>query len=285
MSTTPFTDRQTMNAPFFEFFHYLDQTPPEVDFHVHDFYEVFFFISGDVDYIVEGRSYHLQPGDLLLTNSMDIHRPLIRPGKPYERYVLWVNDRFIQNSAEVGDDLTACFEDANHKQYKLVRPDPPTRQHLINQCTRILDAQRSTKFGARNLLYGAVNNFVVYLNRAYFATPESIRWDVIENPVVNGVVAYIDASFTQPLSLEQLEKMFHLTRYHLSRKFKDFTGLSIYQFIMKKRLAHARDLLRSGSSVMEACFDSGFGDYSNFLKAFKREFQCSPRDFARIIPE
>ena len=46
-----FTQRQTMNTRFFEFHHYVDLEPPEVAFHEHEFYEVFFFLSGNVDYV------------------------------------------------------------------------------------------------------------------------------------------------------------------------------------------------------------------------------------------
>ena len=84
-----FTLRQTMERPDFECYHYLDPVPPAVDFHEHEFYEVFFFLSGDVNYIIEGRTYQLRPGDILLTDNRDIHKPDIRPGKPYERFVIW----------------------------------------------------------------------------------------------------------------------------------------------------------------------------------------------------
>ena len=63
-----FTLRQTMQRSDFECYHYLDPVPPVVDFHEHEFYEVFFFLSGDVNYIIEGRTYQLRPGDILLTD-------------------------------------------------------------------------------------------------------------------------------------------------------------------------------------------------------------------------
>ena len=44
-----FTLRQTMQEEDFEFHHYLDEIPPVVEFHEHPFYEVFFFLSGNVN--------------------------------------------------------------------------------------------------------------------------------------------------------------------------------------------------------------------------------------------
>lgn len=56
MSTQQFTARQYMVSPDFEFFHYKDDNNLEVEYHYHDFYEIYFFISGRVTYIVEGKS-------------------------------------------------------------------------------------------------------------------------------------------------------------------------------------------------------------------------------------
>lgn len=274
-----FTQRQTMIAGDFEFYHYLDLEPPVVDFHHHEFYEVFFFISGMVNYTVEGRSYQLRPGDILLTNNRDIHRPEVAWGKPYERYVLWLNGEFLGKIQHPKDDLTACFCDAAQKQYKLIRPDGETLAQLQGLCRRIIGLQRENAFGSATLLYAAVTEFLVYLNRAYFDTSAEIRQDVTENEAVNQVVAYIESHLVEDLNLDSVADVSHLSKFYLDRQFKQYTGLTIYQYILKKRLITARTMLRSGASVMDACMGCGFNDYSNFLKAFKREFGRMPKEF------
>ena len=54
-----FDPRQSMTTPKFEIFHYRDAKFEGVAVHQHDFYEVYFFISGNVEYNVEGKSYLL----------------------------------------------------------------------------------------------------------------------------------------------------------------------------------------------------------------------------------
>ena len=274
-----FTQRQVMNTPDFEFYYYLDPTPPQVDFHHHEFYEVFFFLSGIVRYTIEGRCYQLRPGDILLTNAWDIHRPEVSSDKPYERCVLWLSKDFLDKLSLSGDDLNACFIDSAKKKYKLIRPNGETSATLRSLYHRTLLLQKDGGFGAKSLLYAAITELLVYLNRAYFDTPELIRRDVTENDMVNQVVEYVGQHLTEPLSLDNIAATFHLSKYHLDRQFKHFTGLSLYQFIMKKRLLLARTLLQAGHSATDACISCGFGDYSNFLKAFKREFNCTPKAF------
>ena len=63
-----FSLRQTMVRPDFECYHYLDQVAPEVDFHEHEFYEVFFFLSGNVSYNIEGPGISSSPTTRIFTN-------------------------------------------------------------------------------------------------------------------------------------------------------------------------------------------------------------------------
>lgn len=275
-----FTLRQTMQQPDFECYHYCDPVPPVVDFHEHAFYEIFFFLSGNVLYTIEGRTYQLRPGDILLTNNRDIHRPDVRPGKAYERYVIWVQPEVIADVRKMGGvDLTACFLDAAEKKYKLIRPDSAVLTHLKGICEKMVYAKNDGAFGSSTLSLVYLIEFLIYLNRAYFATPDAIRQDVTENEKINEAVAYIGDHLKEDLSLDGLAKALYVSKSHLNHRFKEFTGLTLYQYIIKKRLVVARNMLQEGAQVIDACMECGFNDYSNFLKAFKREFGKSPKEF------
>ena len=145
--------RQTMQRSDFECYHYLDPVPTMVDFHEHEFYEVFFFLSGDVNYIIEGRTYQLRPDDILLTDNRDIHKPDIRPGKPYERFVIWIDPDFLSRAGTPGTDLTRCFTDASEKKYKRIRPDSGELTHLRSICDKMLRSRDEQEFGSGTLAY------------------------------------------------------------------------------------------------------------------------------------
>lgn len=275
-----FNPIQTMTEKYFEYHHTYNETPPLVEFHQHPFYEIFFFLSGNVTYTIEGKSYKLRPGDILLTNSSDIHRPDIQEGKPYERIVIWLADDFFMMLKDFyGEDLSACFTDAASKDYRLIRPDGQNITLLKTLCTQIAKAKHSTEPGSAALASAYLTEFLVQVSRAYYETPDSIKCDVTENEKINQIVQFINENLAGDLSLSNLETHFYMSKYYLSRQFKQFTGLSLYQYIIKKRLIAARNLLRSGASVMDACLQSGFNDYSNFLKAFKREFGKNPSNY------
>lgn len=274
------TDRQVMlGESAFEFYHYLDNDPPEVEFHQHPFYELFFFLNGDADYIIEGKIYKLRAGDILLTNSLDIHRPEIRPGKPYERIVLWLEDRFFDQLRTGGDNLADCFVDAARKDYRRIRPSQSRLIRIRTLCRQISETQNSTLLGSYTLTCAYLFELLVEVCRCYFDSTEAMDEDVTENVKINEIIRYLNTNIQAELSLDMVADRFYTSKYYLTRQFKQFTGMTIYQYIIKKRLTISRDMLLSGIPVTSACVECGFSDYSNYLKAFKREFGCNPRDF------
>lgn len=72
-----FTQRQHMLRPGYEIFRYCDSELGEVSLHHHDFYEIYLFLNGSVEYSIESRIYRLLPGDILLIGPMELHQPRI----------------------------------------------------------------------------------------------------------------------------------------------------------------------------------------------------------------
>ena len=88
--THNFTSRQKMSRNTYEIFHYRDAAMQDVALHHHDFYEVYYFLSGSVGYNIESRSYRLSPGDILLIAPHELHQPVFpEEMQGYERIVLW----------------------------------------------------------------------------------------------------------------------------------------------------------------------------------------------------
>ncbi len=269
-----------LEGKMYEIHHYIDEAPPHVEFHQHPFYELFYFMNGNVQYTIEGKTYHLRPGDILLTNSLDIHRPEILPGKPYERIVIWLAEDLFKWLKYGEDDLSRVFHDAAFRDYRLLRPGKARSEQLQNLCEKCIDAICSSQLGKYTLGTARLMELLVRICRYYYEDATLVPEDVMENAKINALLRYINENITEKLTLDLLAHRFYISKYYLSRQFKRYTGMGIYQYIMKKRLTISRDLMLAGSSVTQACMDCGFNDYSNYLKAFKREFGCNPGVYA-----
>ncbi|WP_313558890.1 AraC family transcriptional regulator [Ruminiclostridium cellobioparum] len=257
-----FTPRQYMVKNDFEFFHTKEELPPNIEYHNHDFYEIFFYISGKVTYVIEGKSYKLKPGDIILINNRELHRTIIEGGEDYERIVIWIKPDYITNLNTDSTDLTMCFESSAKKKYNLLRPDTETLAYLKTIVQKLEKAYYNSGFGSEVLKYAYVNEY---------------------NQKISNIIKYINANLDSQLSLENISAQFYISKYHLLREFKKYTGFTIHRFIQKKRLIMARMLLKENVKVSEVSLVCGFGDYSNFIRTFKREYGISPKVFAREI--
>ena len=277
-----FTHRQYMIHSSFEFFHYRDDPELQVEFHNHDFYEIYLFLSGKVTYIIEGKSYSLKPNDILLVNNKEIHKPIIERGGIYERIVIWVKPEFIKSLCTHECDLLTCFESTSKNKYNLLRPDVEMSGIIKGIITKLSKAYKSAAFGDNILREYYMAELIVYLNRAYLENHiNDIEDDVIYDKKINEILHYINLNLHENLSLEALSTRFYTSKYHLLRQFKKHTGYTLHNYIHQKRLITAKTLLKEGARISDVCQECGFNDYSNFIRSFSKTFHISPKKYAK----
>ena len=99
---------------------------------------------------------------------------------------------------------------------------------------------------------------------------------------VSRAVRTIDRHSHAALPLAQLARQAGLSPYHFLRTFKSVTGVTPHQYVLRARLRDAAWRLASGSDrILDIALDTGFGDVSHFTRAFRAEFDVSPRGFRR----
>lgn len=278
--THSFTDRQKMRRNTFEVFHYRNENLQEVALHHHDFYEIYFFLSGNVSYNIESRSYRLSPGDVLLISPQELHQPVFSPEKQqYERYVLWVSSGLLQQFVLSGQDLSQCFDTTRPEHTNLVRPDAVTREVLSYLFQQLVREQDSQDFAAEINRLSLLAQLLVLVNRMALRAGRAPEPRENADSVVYRILSYIGEHYSEDLSLDFLANEFFVSKYHLSREFSRVVGTPVHRYIVQKRLIMARQMMAAGVSTSEVSQLCGFGDYSNFYRAFTGEYQISPRKY------
>lgn len=255
----------------FRLFHIKDQTEKEYFYHYHDFHKIIVFLSGKAAYHIEGKTYHLKPWDILLVSRGAIHMPEIDFSVPYERFILWIRPdiRF--------PELTTCFQKADDRSYSLIRLDSRLLEQLKDTLYALESTLPGTGFGDALLKDALFTQFMVYVNRI-FLQKEYItdKKSFSSDSQVEQLVRYINRNLEKELSIDALAAKFFLSRYHMMRKFKEETGYTIHSYITSKRLLLARSLISQGIPVMKAAAQSGFNDYTTFVRAYKKQFGSAP---------
>ena len=281
-----FDPRQEMKHPDYELQYKRDSYLKDVELHHHDFFEVYFLLSGDVTYLIENRICHVLPGDLLLISPRELHQVCIQPEMAvYERYVLWVDERLIRRLSSADSDLYAGFDPARPGHRNRLRLNPEDRTRIQTLKEQLYTETQRGGYGTDLLRQSLLSQLLVQINRLTSREDSGYEEENRASRAVSQVISYISLHYAEQLSLEMLAERFFISKYHLSHEFNRQVGTSVYRFLQKKRLLIARQLLAQGekpNTVYSAC---GFNDYTNFYRAFKAEYHISPRQYAISIQD
>lgn len=270
-----FNKTQMMISDNFEVYHYREPYFKSLDFHSHDFYEFYLFLDGQVTYYVEDMVYELSRGDLLLIQPGRMHRPVIeREDAVYERMVLWVNRGYLRSLERKEGDITSPLDDflsGGGCRIRLCGEELIFFRQIIIRLINAWEEKDDTAAG------GLIN---VFVNGVCAYEPEKNGQN---QGLIQEIIGYINENFTQPLTLEMLCAKFYISKYHMLRKFKQYTNSTVHEYILSKRISRARSLIRQGFSASDACLLCGFSDYSNFYKTFAAQTGMTPSEFKKTV--
>lgn len=266
---------QVMLEEDFEAHHNRDPYFRTIEFHAHDFLELYLFLDGSVTYYIEDQVYDLCPGDLLIIPPGRMHRPVIANERAaYERMVLWVELDYIARIDSAAGELQAALRGIGANGYRV----PLRGDDLIFAASlfrRIVKMERGGVFTS-----SAIRLYLKDAFEAYSLVEKEARG---ETAVIPQVIRYLTEHFREPLRLDDLAARFFISKSYLNRHFKAYTNSTVYAYLMALRITHARRMLREGATAAEAGRECGFSDYSTFYKAFKAQTGITPQEFkARV---
>lgn len=271
------------NLPFVHVSRVRSHLPYNADFHLHENYEIYLLIDGEIDYFVEHTCYRLTPGSLILFDDKTIHKCSNALGTAYERATVHFNPHIVKGLGTEKTDLLACFRTIAQRE-NIVQLTPAEVAEYLSLADRILQLRFDRRSGTDVLQRACLMELLVMVNRCFATRKSSAR--AIQSTKVTGsrlrpLLDYIDNHLTENLSLDALAQGLSMSKSNISHIFKEETGSTPSRYITTRRIALAKHLLRSGCTVTEACMQSGFNDYANFIRVFKTATGVSPGQYKK----
>lgn len=254
----------------FRLFHLKDKEPGEYEYHYHDFHKLIWFISGSVEYHIEGKTYHLEPHDILLVGRGEIHKPFIGTTEPYERYVFYISEEFLMEHSEKGSELDIAFRLSRQEDSNVIRLSPPGSALLFETVKCLEKVKREQGYAVEMYSRILFLKLLIELNRCCIENPEVFHKTARYDKKIVEMIHYINENLSEDLTIESLSSYFYLSKYHMMRKFKEETGYSMHQYILEKRVLAAKNMILAGTPATVACMECGFKDYSTFSRAYKK---------------
>lgn len=157
------------------------------------------------------------------------------------------------------------------------------RQNVINKIvSEIIEYIKNDEKSNDMKLFSFILQIIILCNDFYDAeTLKPVNYKMPD--MILNTMRFISENYNQKLSMKEITCMLHCSVTYLSRIFKQYVGMTVYDYITTIRIAKAQIMLREGKSVTEACFLSGFNDCSNFINKFKRATNETPSEFKKHL--
>lgn len=233
--------------------------PALKDEEFHDYHEFILFLGGSAYFLSKNIQQKLPHGCIVAIPKEHFHQFIVDSPNEYVRCILGFRETETTR-ALIESVMTKIkiFETPNEKIIRLF-------SELCEIAKSELDESEKSIFAE-----GALHQLLIYFKHL---ESDAITKNVNVSEVVRSAIDFIDKNFQKALSVPMIASKLFVSESTLSHKFSREMNLSIYQYILKKRLISARMRIEAGESLSNAAINSGFSDYSSFYRAYKKHYK------------
>ena len=274
-----FNSRQYMLAEDFELYYYSDVNFQNVGSHSHAYYEVYLFSEGCVDMVIDGKTCSLRAGDMIIMPPQTMHRAIIKNREvPYQRFVFWVSKNYCERLSKESEDYLYLFQYAEKEKEYVYHLNLLDFNGIRGRLSALLEELHTNRFGRDTQIDLSVRDLILTLNRMIYQQKHPMtRRENLSS--YQAITEYMSNHLEEDLSLDALSREFYLNKYYIGHLIQENTGVSLHQYILKKRLAACCDAMMEGQTIGACCAKYGFLNYSSFYRAFRKEYAMSPSEF------
>lgn len=237
--------------------------------------EILFVYQGAGQYVVEGHSYPIRIGDILLYNQGDLHEVTSSAQHEIGTICFGIDGVCLEGLPE--GHLTVA-------QRGFVRPTADAFAHFQSVCGMIYEnAKEKTPYA------NEMNRFLLpaLVLLAVNLQPDERSAEQPQHLVLaNRIRQYIGIHYADPLTLESIGQAFHISPYYLSHIFKEVVGMSPIQYMIRCRVGEAQNLLISTDySATQIAAIVGYGNANHFNAIFLRLVGLPPIRYRKAYLE
>ena len=240
-------------------FKYAKGEPSVKDEEFHDYHEFVLFMGGNSYFLSKDIQQNLSQGSVVLIPKEHFHQFVVSAPEKYERCILGFYET---------DEARALVTTVMNEISVVAAPNERIRRlfgELCEVAKSELDESEKKLF-----IKSALPQLLLYFK--HFPA-EAVTENVTVSPAVRAAIEIIDEKFVEALSVSSIASSLFVSPSTLAHKFSKEMNISIYQYILKKRLISAHMRILRGESYTSAAQRSGFSDYSSFYRLYKKYYK------------
>lgn len=241
--------------------------PELVGPHIHNCYEIYANVSGNISFLVNNKVYDVSSGDIIFTKAGDVHHCICNEPCVHEHFCVWFED-----GASV---LTKALQ---KYEFPCLKPENfQTREELFYLLKKLHSLFETENFISKTSTFMALIDLL--LNKTEISASQNEKIPV----AFQNVLDYMNEHFAEIQYISEINEKFFISAATLNRWFRKYLNLSPREFLEAKKLSLAEQLLQKGYSVTDAGEISGFTDISHFITVFKKKFGKTPHKYKQHV--
>lgn len=267
-----------MDSHFADAHQDISYTKDIVSLHSHMFFELLYCRSGKIEYFLGTKRYRVTPGDIIIIPPGISHRPLFPEylEEPYRRYVIWISAEMMSFFQKQCPELSSIVSSPT-----FIHTKDTSFAYLKDYFSRACFENIEHSLGWEISILGITSELIPLLARAKNSvlTPAPLP----EKPeLIDEILYYIENNMTKKIVLSDVAKQFFVSESTISQLFRKKLDVSFYHCVTQRRLIAAKNCILQGDSLDSIYEKVGFGDYSTFFRAFKKEYGISPSKYKNL---
>ena len=242
----------------------------------HEEIEIKFFYEGRATLMVDTAAMTVQSGDIVVINPYEFHSTveLDEQKAKYHLFMIGLDCFTARNPS--GLNLKRLLLARGIRFNNLIREDEELRRLLLS----VLEENRRQDEFSRYVIEAQLQEFFVRLLRTQ-VNPDSLTVTLDEKirhySIIDPAIRRIHMGYNEKLTIDELAEKCSVSKYHFCRVFKQATGVSAIQYLMRYRLRIAHALLNeTDKSISEIAWNCGFSDENYFYRCYKKQYGDSP---------
>ena len=245
-------------------------------FHTSNSYMLIYFLRGTGSIKIEGNSFDIHEGDLILLKPSDLFLCSVDDTAYHERIVLYIQNDILNGTAYDSPELFQPFSQDNIGNHL-----PASALEAVGIHAEFKELLLAFRNSANPFL--AFTKAIAILAKLNVISVSEIptKPKVTRNKLISDVLLYLNDHYTEDIQISRIADAFNLNKSYLSHQFKEHVGMSLWNYVILKRIYAFNDLVRNGFFIENACWQVGFQNYSNFFRLYKKHMGITPMQFKK----
>jgi AraC-like DNA-binding protein len=270
------------NATYFKLTHTIEEQPPHPTIpydYYDDTYAITILIRGEGTCSVEGNVYEIKDGDLMVLSPDEIRSFKFGNHGYHERLSVYFTDSVLLPLFEYDLPVMNVFRNRSLGLGNMYSFDIYERERII----AITDQLKELAQKENDPINTARIHTLIFQLLFWLYTSRNLKQSQERAPELDSVIfdicCYIKNNLDKDLSYKKLKDRFLVSQYQLTEVFSRNMGMTLTEYIIRKRLNRVVSLVREGRGIEESAYKAGFHTYSHFYKEFSKYYKKSPRAF------